>query len=144
MKYVFTFKGAIWWEKASHQPFDLSHVVFIHREIEANDAKEAIKAAEKIVKDLRKENPSKEHKDYGVKAELFLGEQSIWKCRFAKGKMRKEHWEKKKVKEPERTLFYEAILRFYTEPPEPPQPIFKKGGVVRLPGLSKRRLGSHV
>lgn len=143
-KYGFTLKGAIWWEKTSHQPFDLSHVVFIRREIDADDAKEAIKAAEKIIKDLREKNPSKNHKDYGVKAELFLGQpgEPLWTYNFSKGKMKKAYWDKLAAKEPKKSLFFEAASRIFTIPPDPPQPMFKKGGVVRLPGFSQRRIGA--
>jgi hypothetical protein len=137
-KYVFTLKGAIWWEKTSHKPFDLSHVVFINREIEANDAGEAIRAAKKIVKDLRKENPSRDHKDYGVKAELFLGNQPVWEQNFAKGKMSEEHWQKLKEQEPENAVFYKACARIHTIPPDPPTPIFRKTGVIhRHPPFSR-------
>ena len=137
-KYTFALKGAIWWEKTIHQPFDLSHVVFINREIEANDAREAIGVAEKIVKNLCKENPSKKHEDYGVKAELFLGEQSVWEHRFAKGNASKEYWEKRKALDPKFPGFYEVALRVFTEPPERPQPIFRRTGVLhRHPAFSR-------
>ena len=139
-KYTFALKGAIWWEKTSHRPFDLSHVVFINREIEADDAREAIVAAEEIIKDLREKNPAEMHEDYGVKAELFLGTQGppCWEYRFAKGKADKAYWEKRKELDPKFPGFYEVALRVFTEPPERPQPIFRRTSVLhRHPAFSR-------
>ena len=139
-KYVFTLKGAIWWEKTSHQPFDLSHVVFINREINADDAREAIIAAEEFLKDLCEKNPAEMHEDYGVKAELFLGTQvpPCWEYRSAKGKADKKYWEKRKAQDPKFPGFYEVALRVFTEPPERPQPIFRRTGVFhRHPPFSR-------
>jgi hypothetical protein len=147
VKYIFTLKGAIWWKSEVMHPFDWSNVVYINRDIDANDAGEAIRAAKRIVKDLREENPSRDHNDYGVKAELFLGTpgQPLWEYRFAKGKVRKEYWEKKAAKadNPRDTSFYSVAIRTFTEPPEPPKQIFKKGGVIRHP-FPGRRIGGRA
>lgn len=147
-KYTFTLKGAVWWKPKDMRPFDWSNVIYINRDIDANDAREAINAAEKIVKKIGEENPSKDHEDYGIKAELFLGTQGqpLWEYRFAKGKMKKEYWENRKAEkenDPKHVSFCEAATRIFTEPPEPPQPLFRKTGVIRH-GLSRRRLGGRA
>ena len=144
-KYSYTLKSAIWWKSQSMYPFDYSNVIYVNRDIDANDAGEAIRAAKRIIKDLRKENSSRDHEDYGVKVELFLGTQNqpLWEYRFAKGKARKEYWEKKAAKDPKDPSFYKVAIRVFTEPPDPPEQIFKKGGVIRH-RLSRRRLGSRA
>jgi hypothetical protein len=145
VKHIFTLKGAIWWRPQDGRPFDWSSVVFIDRVIDVNDAGEAIRAAKMIIRDLRKENPSRDREDYGVKVGLFLGTQGqpLWEYRFAKGKARREYWEKKAAKDPKYPSFYEVAIRVFTEPPDPPRQIFKKGGFLGS-GRSRRRLGSRA